>query len=79
MSEIKLCKDCKHFIWPETSSCFDGPHCKRVVWPVWGIPKECHEARSERGDCGKDAALHEYGPQPMPDHIANPKPWWRFW
>ena len=77
VSEIKLCKDCKHFIWPDTpyEYSFGDPTCRRVVWLVYGAPKRCSDARATDGLCGKEGSMYEFDPQPKPDWM-NKKPRW---
>lgn len=90
MSEIKLCKDCKHFRYAE-------PVCGRAdLWEmnlVYGNeqPIDANIVNAERQrdtDCGRDAKYFE----PMPVPVAPPinyfagldpcvpsaKPWWKF-
>ncbi len=93
MSEIKLCKDCKHFVERPTpiASC-----CMFEVEPVYGGPAYDAYAFRKEGRCGREGVFFEKKPEPL--HIPNgykvsceaeygvllapidpPRPWWKFW
>ena len=72
MSEIKLCKDCKHFIMYGTYGSYCGIGKTDLVH---GEPCErCFQARTINGSCGVEAKNFEQKPEPVKveqPHIAD--------
>lgn len=69
MSEIKLCKDCKHYAGSRGGLHF----CGKRPCPVTGGAKDFADIeRNGTGFCGLDAKY--WAPKPR-----TAKPWWGFW
>lgn len=88
MSEIKLCKDCKHYI--ERTGNVIKLCAVGKIEPVMGwLDESCQLARTPYGSCGVEAKNFEQKPEtaqkPEPAFVEFNFPhqkervWWKFW
>jgi len=89
MSELKLCKDCKHFqpdvyfmgISIKACCTHTNPGTLGEPEPVYGnrysTDPTCPAGKRTEGSCGIAAIFWE--PRPPEPAPSKPKPWWRFW